>query len=49
MSARWPLRHDLHKRITRKLKENNLELAYPQMEIHIKNGQTRDQVGIIRS
>ncbi|PIW60052.1 mechanosensitive ion channel domain-containing protein [Shewanella sp. CG12_big_fil_rev_8_21_14_0_65_47_15] len=49
MSARWPLRHDLHKRITKKLKENNLELAYPQMEIHIKNGQNRDQVGIIRS
>lgn len=49
MSARWPLRHDLHKRITRKLKENNLELAYPQMEIHLKNGQNRDQVGIIRS
>ncbi|CAD6364826.1 Potassium efflux system KefA precursor [Shewanella putrefaciens] len=49
MSSRWPLRHDLHKRITRKLKENNLELAYPQMEIHIKNGQNRDQVGIIRS
>lgn len=49
MSARWPLRHDLHKRITRKLKENNLELAYPQMEIHLKNGQNRDQVGLIRS
>ncbi|MGL4896522.1 MAG: mechanosensitive ion channel domain-containing protein [Shewanella sp.] len=49
MSARWPLRHDLHKRITSKLKENNLELAYPQMEIHVKNSQQRDQVGIIRS
>lgn len=47
MSARWPLRHDLHKRITQKLKENNLELAYPQMEIQIKNGQNRDQIGII--
>ncbi|AEG12925.1 Potassium efflux system KefA precursor [Shewanella baltica] len=49
MSARWPLRHDLHKRVTKKLKENNLELAYPQMEIHIKNGQSREQQGIIRS
>jgi potassium efflux system protein len=49
MSARWPLRHDLHKRVTKKLKENNLELAYPQMEIHIKNGQNREQQGIIRS
>ncbi|WP_372872159.1 mechanosensitive ion channel domain-containing protein [Shewanella sp.] len=35
MGARWPLRHDLHKRISAKLKENNLELAFPQMEITI--------------
>ncbi|QYJ79287.1 mechanosensitive ion channel domain-containing protein [Shewanella acanthi] len=49
MSARWPLRHDLHKRITRKLKENNLELAYPQMEIHVKNGSNREQTGILRN
>lgn len=49
MAARWPLRHTLHKRITKKLKENNLELAYPQMEIHLKNGQNRDQIGIIRN
>ncbi|MCL2918427.1 mechanosensitive ion channel domain-containing protein [Shewanella litorisediminis] len=38
MGSRWPLRHDLHKRIRTKLKENNLELAYPQMEITIKQG-----------
>ncbi|MCE9687037.1 mechanosensitive ion channel [Shewanella sp. AS16] len=49
MASRWPLRHDLHKRITRKLKENQLELAYPQMEIHIHNGQQRDTASLIRS
>ncbi len=49
MSSRWPLRHMLHKRITKKLKENNLELAYPQMEIHVKNGPNRDQLGLIRN
>lgn len=38
MGSRWPLRHDLHKRISTKLKENNLELAYPQMEITINQG-----------
>lgn len=38
MGSRWPLRHDLHKRISSKLKENNLELAYPQMEITINQG-----------
>ncbi|QSX29485.1 mechanosensitive ion channel [Shewanella cyperi] len=35
MGNRWPLRHDLHKRISAKLRENQLELAYPQMEITI--------------
>lgn len=48
MSARWPLRHDLHKLITKKLKANNLELAYPQLEIQIKNPQNREPTGIIR-
>ncbi|GGI79216.1 mechanosensitive ion channel domain-containing protein [Shewanella gelidii] len=47
MSARWPLKHKLHKRITKKLKENNLELAYPQMEIHINN-PTKDPSGLLR-
>lgn len=49
MSARWPLRHDLHKRITKKLQENQLELAYPQMEIHINNGQVRESGNLIRT
>ncbi|GGP65824.1 mechanosensitive ion channel domain-containing protein [Shewanella saliphila] len=44
MSARWPLRHNLHKRITKKLKENNVELAYPQMEVHLKSNQKESQV-----
>ncbi|WP_445776735.1 mechanosensitive ion channel domain-containing protein [Shewanella sp.] len=39
MSARWPLRHNLHKRISKKLKENNVELAYPQMEVHLNQGK----------
>ena len=48
MNARWPLRHALHKLISKKLKENNLELAYPQLEIHL-NPQHRDSSqGLIR-
>ena len=48
MNDRWPLRHNLHKRICKKLKENHVELAYPQMEIHINNGQSRDLHQIIK-
>ncbi|WP_282167993.1 mechanosensitive ion channel domain-containing protein [Shewanella japonica] len=48
MNDRWPLRHSLHKRICKKLKENQVELAYPQMEIHINNGQPRDINQIIK-
>ncbi|MCM2529000.1 mechanosensitive ion channel [Shewanella algae] len=48
MSSRWPLRHDLHKRISKKLKENQLELAYPQLEVHISNTHNKDTSGIIR-
>ncbi|QDF68439.1 mechanosensitive ion channel [Shewanella sp. SNU WT4] len=47
MNSRWPLRHDLHKRISQKLKENDLQLAYPQLEIHISQPQ-RDTNPIIR-
>ncbi|MBV7317534.1 mechanosensitive ion channel domain-containing protein [Shewanella sp. NIFS-20-20] len=39
MNSRWPLRHDLHKRISQKLKENDLQLAYPQLEIHLSQSQ----------
>lgn len=42
MNARWPLRHALHKLISSKLRENNLELAYPQLEIHLPSQQTKD-------
>ncbi|WP_153916317.1 mechanosensitive ion channel domain-containing protein [Shewanella sp. TC10] len=48
MNDRWPLRHNLHKRICKKLKDNHVELAYPQMEIHINNGQSRDLNQIIK-
>jgi potassium efflux system protein len=49
MSARWPLRHTLHNKVSKKLKENHLELAYPQLEVHIKGGQTKETQGIIRN
>ncbi|MCG9697495.1 mechanosensitive ion channel domain-containing protein [Shewanella sp. Isolate11] len=49
MSARWPLRHALHNKVSKKLKENGLELAFPQLEVHIKGGQGKDTQGLIRS
>lgn len=52
MASRWPLKHRLHKRISKKLKENGLELAYPQLEIHLNNGPSSNAVketGLIRS
>ncbi len=48
MASRWPLRHELHKKITKKLKDNHLELAYPQMEIHLNSGVPKDS-GVIKS
>lgn len=48
MSSRWPLRHSLHKRITKKLKENDLELAYPQLEVHVKSNQPKEKYGLIK-
>ncbi len=48
MSSRWPLRHALHNKVSKKLKENELELAYPQLELHVKNGPTKDLQGLIR-
>ncbi|MGI2169613.1 mechanosensitive ion channel domain-containing protein [Shewanella sp. MF05960] len=48
MSVRWPLRHSLHKQISQKLKENNIELAYPQMEVHIKHG-SKDSSELVNS
>ncbi|BAJ00446.1 mechanosensitive ion channel domain-containing protein [Shewanella violacea] len=49
MNTRWPLRHTLHKAINKKLQENQLELAYPQLEVHIKNTQSKETQGLIRS
>ncbi|QYJ94344.1 mechanosensitive ion channel domain-containing protein [Shewanella spartinae] len=48
MNTRWPLRHKLHKQVSKKLRENHLELAYPQLEVHI-SGQSKETQGIIRS
>ncbi|QBF82402.1 mechanosensitive ion channel [Shewanella maritima] len=48
MDARWPLRHSLHKQISKKLKENQVELAYPQMEIHLSNNQGREASSLIK-
>ncbi|PKH99272.1 mechanosensitive ion channel protein MscS, partial [Shewanella sp. 11B5] len=47
MSDRWPLRHNLHKRISKKLKDNNVELAYPQMEVHI-NHAPKESTGLYK-
>lgn len=49
MNTRWPLRHKLHKQVNKKLKENNLELAYPQLEVHINSGQSKETQGLIRN
>jgi potassium efflux system protein len=49
MNTRWPLRHKLHKEISKKLRENNLELAFPQLEVHINNTHNKDTQGIIRT
>ena len=49
MNTRWPLRHKLHKAICKKLRENQLELAYPQLEVHINNMQSKEAQGLIRS
>ncbi|MCL1078825.1 mechanosensitive ion channel protein MscS [Parashewanella spongiae] len=48
MSSRWPLRHELHKLITQKLRDNDLVIAYPQLEIHINNGQSTEPTSVIR-
>ncbi|MBT1443855.1 mechanosensitive ion channel [Shewanella sp. JM162201] len=49
MDCRWPLRHELHKRISNTLKENKLELAYPQMEITINQaGQSARDSLLVR-
>ncbi|MFV7772344.1 mechanosensitive ion channel domain-containing protein [Shewanella marisflavi] len=49
MNTRWPLRHKLHKQVSKTLRENNLELAYPQLEVHIKGSQNKETQGLIRS
>ncbi|GAA4871487.1 mechanosensitive ion channel domain-containing protein [Ferrimonas pelagia] len=49
MGKRWPLRHDLHMRITAKFRAKGIVLAYPQMEMHMaQNHDSRDS-GLIRN
>ncbi|MBR9727676.1 mechanosensitive ion channel domain-containing protein [Shewanella intestini] len=48
MDDRMPLRHMLHKQISKKLRQNQVELAYPQMEIHLNNGNSRDQSSLLK-
>ena len=35
MNYRWPLRHQLHNNIFKKFKENNVIIAYPQLEVSL--------------
>lgn len=49
MGTRWPLRHKLHKQISKKLRDNNLVLAYPQLEVHVSQGQSKDVQNLIRT
>ncbi|QIR16085.1 mechanosensitive ion channel [Shewanella aestuarii] len=49
MDARWPLRHSLHKQVVQKLKDNNIVLAYPQMDLHINPNQNKDGSGLIKA
>ena len=36
MDMRWPLRHELHNNIHKKFKENNVIIAYPQLEVYLQ-------------
>ncbi|MCG9728584.1 mechanosensitive ion channel [Shewanella sp. Isolate13] len=49
MGTRWPLKHKLHKQISKKLRENDLELAYPQLEVHLSSNQSKDVQSLLRS
>ncbi|GIU06212.1 MULTISPECIES: mechanosensitive ion channel domain-containing protein [unclassified Shewanella] len=49
MGTRWPLRHKLHKQISKKLRENNLELAYPQLEVHLSASQNKEVQSLLRT
>ncbi|ABV88864.1 mechanosensitive ion channel domain-containing protein [Shewanella pealeana] len=49
MGTRWPLKHKLHKQISKKLRENDLELAYPQLEVHLSSNQNKDVQSLLRT
>ena len=48
MDARWPLRHSLHKQVVQKLKDNDVELAYPQMDLHINQQPSENKSFFIK-
>ncbi|SHH96637.1 mechanosensitive ion channel domain-containing protein [Ferrimonas marina] len=47
MGKRWPLRHDLHMRITSKFRDKGIVLAYPQMDLHLNTNDAKES-GLIR-
>ncbi|WP_299805932.1 mechanosensitive ion channel domain-containing protein [uncultured Shewanella sp.] len=49
MGTRWPLKHKLHKQISKKLRENDLVLAYPQLEVHLSSNQSKDVQSLLRT
>ncbi|GAA5191543.1 mechanosensitive ion channel domain-containing protein [Ferrimonas gelatinilytica] len=48
MGKRWPLRHDLHMRITAKFREKGIVLAYPQMDLHLAPQEIKES-GLVRN
>ncbi len=48
MGKRWPLRHDLHMRITAKFRDKGIVLAYPQMDLHLAPQEIKES-GLIRN
>jgi len=40
-ARRLPVMHDLHMEIDRRLREANIEIAFPQLDIHLRSDDTR--------
>ncbi len=41
-ARRLPVTHDLHMRIDQKLRDANVEIAFPQLDVHLKTDQLQD-------
>jgi len=41
-ARRLPVMHDLHMEIDRRLREANIEIAFPQLDIHLRSDDTRE-------